>query len=98
MEAIAVVHMVIIGRGEIVKVLFSFYFIFIFFLFYFFTYFEWIWIDFDECQGENGGNDCDYHATCTNGPGNYTCKCKEGFEGDGKSCEGSLTLKIENSI
>jgi|GWRWMinimDraft_12_1066020.scaffolds.fasta_scaffold55346_1 hypothetical protein len=43
--------------------------------------------DIDECQTSNGG--CDVNAACTNEPpGNFTCKCKAGYGGDGFSCTG----------
>ena len=38
----------------------------------------------DLLQGENA---CSSHATCQNNSGSYTCRCKLGFEGDGKTCE-----------
>lgn len=41
-------------------------------------------VDIDECA--EGGHDCDANATCTNTPGAFTCKCKSGFGGDGKTC------------
>ena len=38
-------------------------------------------------------DDCHEDATCTNtGPGAYQCTCNEGFDGDGKSCEGLLDV------
>ena len=41
-------------------------------------------IDIDECSENNGG--CDTHATCTNTPGSYECKCKPGYYGNGIEC------------
>jgi hypothetical protein len=38
----------------------------------------------DECA--NGTAKCDLSATCTNVPGSYTCKCDDGYTGDGKTC------------
>lgn len=40
----------------------------------------------DECA--LGSDDCHDNATCTNTVGSYTCKCKEGFTGNGVDCEG----------
>ncbi|XP_077970402.1 uncharacterized protein LOC120328603 isoform X9 [Styela clava] len=53
-----------------------------------------------ECKCENGysgipcenidecatGNPCHADATCTDGDGSYSCACKEGFLGNGKTC------------
>ena len=33
-------------------------------------------------------DDCHEYANCTDILGSYTCQCKEGFTGDGKSCQG----------
>ena len=45
--------------------------------------------DIDECDIITGTNDCAANATCTNGRGNYSCECPEGFEGDPKQgCTG----------
>jgi hypothetical protein len=41
--------------------------------------------DVDECT--DGTNQCDPNATCTNTPGQYTCACNLGFEGDGFLCK-----------
>lgn len=38
--------------------------------------------DVDEC--DLGLHDCHRDAVCTNTHGSYTCKCKRGFNGDGK--------------
>ena len=40
-------------------------------------------VDFDECA--TGLNDCHSDATCNNIEGGYTCECKSGFIGDGKT-------------
>ena len=31
---------------------------------------------------------CDENASCTNNNGSYGCTCKQGFTGDGKTCQG----------
>lgn len=54
--------------------------------------------DIDECLlGKDG---CDPSAECANKPGNYTCTCYAGFEGNGTYCKGMLikTLKISFDI
>lgn len=41
--------------------------------------------DVDECA--LGTHDCNKaNATCTNNPGSFTCKCNNGFIGDGRYC------------
>ena len=32
-------------------------------------------------------HDCDINATCTNGPGSFTCSCNAGYIGNGTDCE-----------
>ncbi len=34
------------------------------------------------------GAACDANAVCSNSPGSYTCACKPGYTGDGKTCAG----------
>ena len=29
---------------------------------------------------------CDANSDCTNNEGSYTCSCRPGFSGDGRSC------------
>ena len=41
--------------------------------------------DINEC--ENGQNDCDSNAVCTNIPGSFSCVCNNGYVGDGKTCD-----------
>ena len=48
--------------------------------------FECFILDIDEC--ENGQNNCDGNARCTNTIGSFTCACKNGFYGDGVTCGG----------
>jgi hypothetical protein len=38
----------------------------------------------DECA--NSSSPCDAHATCTNLPGSFSCKCNSGWEGTGFIC------------
>ena len=37
-------------------------------------------------------NPCDANADCTNTIGSFTCKCNAGFEGDGLTCKGMLSV------
>ena len=46
--------------------------------------------DLNECADESN-NDCHAQAICTNAIGSYSCACKEGFVGNGKSCVESST-------
>ncbi|CAD7078769.1 unnamed protein product [Hermetia illucens] len=43
-----------------------------------------ICVDIDECQGPNA---CDEHAYCTNELGGYSCRCIEGYWGNGRVCQ-----------
>jgi len=36
-----------------------------------------------------GTHNCSNLATCTNIPGSFTCKCNDGYEGNGTSCIGN---------
>lgn len=40
-------------------------------------------LDVNECLRDN---DCHTFADCTNTNGSYTCKCKQGYQGNGKEC------------
>ena len=44
--------------------------------------------DIDECTV--GTDKCDQNADCKDTVGSYTCTCKPGFEGDGKTCTSEL--------
>merc|ERR1712193_244053 len=39
----------------------------------------------DKCASSDL-NDCDVNADCTNDAGSFSCACKPGYEGDGKTC------------
>lgn len=41
--------------------------------------------DVDECA--TGANACSVYATCANRPGGYSCFCRSGYFGDGRTCE-----------
>ncbi len=43
-------------------------------------------IDIDECSASVPV--CDVNANCQNSDGSYSCSCKAGFTGDGKTCAG----------
>ena len=64
-----------------------FYVVFIFFSLFncpFFT--SYLLVDVDE----RSDHACDENANCTNTKGSHFCTCKEGYTGDGKSCQGTL--------
>lgn len=42
--------------------------------------------DDNECTQNK--HDCDKNAACTNKPGSWSCTCRPGYEGNGKSCKG----------
>ena len=46
-------------------------------------------LDVNECSAAT--NYCDTNAICTITEGEYTCVCKSGYAGDGKSCLGITT-------
>ena len=49
--------------------------------------------DYNECLGQNGGNDCATGtSTSFNIPGSYYCQCNNGYFGNGTSCFGSLSF------
>ena len=51
--------------------------------------------DIDECL--NRIHACDVSANCTNTDGSHKCTCKEGYTGDGHSCQGIIiTLNLAN--
>ena len=39
-------------------------------------------------------DNCDDNAKCTNIPGSFTCTCNEGFSGEGITCTGKYSYKI----
>ena len=43
--------------------------------------------DVDECESVES-NDCHLNASCNNTEGSYTCRCLDGYQGDGKNCTG----------
>ena len=47
----------------------------------------------DECS--KGSHDCDVNAHCTNTDGSHSCTCKEGYTGEGESCQGKIRLDLE---
>ena len=46
-------------------------------------------LDIDECESLDSNN-CDVNAMCTNTEGSYVCRCKRGYEGDGRFCIGNV--------
>ena len=44
--------------------------------------------DINEC--ENGDDNCNENANCTNTEGSFTCSCNPGYSGDGVICTSKL--------
>ena len=42
----------------------------------------------DECSSNS--QSCDVNAVCSNAKGTYTCICKAGYFGDGRTCSGTV--------
>lgn len=49
-------------------------------------------LDVDECV--SGTDDCDDNAACVNEQGSFVCMCMDGYEGDGKICDGNAQLML----
>ena len=43
-------------------------------------------------------NNCSINALCTNTEGSYICRCREGYEGDGRNCKGKYIIYITQVI
>ena len=43
--------------------------------------------DADECAA--GTHNCNVNSTCTNTVGSFSCKCNNGYTGDGVTCAGN---------
>ena len=56
---------------------------------------SFVLIDIDECL--NRSHACDVNANCTNTDGSYNCTCKEGYIGDGQSCQGILDQTVHHT-
>ena len=64
------------------------------------TFFEYLcdcylFLDVNECLGDN---DCHTFADCTNTNGSYTCKCKQGYQGNGKECTKGKKPKVWSAL
>ena len=46
------------------------------------------YLDVNECLNNNGG--CSEEAKCSNTFGSRTCKCNQGYQGNGVTCDGEI--------
>ena len=49
---------------------------------------SFVLLDIDECLSSSHA--CDLTVDCTNTDGSHNCTCKEGYTGDGQSCQGII--------
>ena len=49
-------------------------------------------LDINECS--TNSHSCDVNAVCGNTLGSYTCACKPGYWGNGRTCSGKLNSVI----
>lgn len=52
----------------------------------------WLCLDMNECSANS--NNCDVNAVCKNSQGSYTCTCRAGYTGDGKTCSGKMFYNV----
>ena len=43
-------------------------------------------------------NNCSINALCTNTEGSHICRCRKGYEGDGRNCKGEYVIYITQMI
>ena len=55
-----------------------------------------LFVDDDECLKTPPV--CDINANCKNTLGSYLCSCKEGFKGDGKTCQGKINENVRPTL
>ena len=56
-----------------------------------------IFPDLEECSTNT--HNCDVNADCVNTVGSYSCNCRAGYTGDGKTCNGKKsTNQLTNKI
>ena len=50
-----------------------------------------VFLDIDECVANT--HDCAAKADCENTEGSFICTCHDGYQGDGKTCQGAEITK-----
>lgn len=50
-----------------------------------------VFLDIDECVANT--HDCAAEADCKNTEGSFICTCHDGYQGDGKTCQGAEITK-----
>ena len=63
-----------------------YYYYYYYFYYYYYYYYYYCVSDIDECTEPNYKK-CDTNAICTNKQPSYSCECKQGYFGDGFSCQ-----------
>ena len=53
-----------------------------------YTFLKRFFSDKNECLDKSAK--CNVNAACTNTLGSYRCRCKNGYTGDGETCQGNL--------
>ena len=55
--------------------------------------------DVNECDAASLNNCNRRRATCINTPGSFTCQCDERYQGDGRTCRGTVYInsKVDDS-
>ena len=49
--------------------------------------------DINECANQTSSG-CHENADCIDAAGNYTCSCRNGYQGNGFICEGKIAAKM----
>ena len=52
--------------------------------------------DLDECEFRRYS--CDINAECKNTIGSYECQCRDGYHGNGRICNGSVSYKYNTAL